>query len=77
MHDLAFCSLSFSVWARAYYDKQKLKGHTHSEALRALSVGNHQKDTKTNQGGPKGKISKKTKKQIILILQETSQTNLP
>ncbi|MCH7928819.1 MAG: IS110 family transposase [Candidatus Dadabacteria bacterium] len=37
MHDLAFCSLSFSVWARAYYDKQKLKGHTHSEALRALS----------------------------------------
>ncbi|MCK5580417.1 MAG: transposase, partial [Candidatus Omnitrophica bacterium] len=37
MHDLAFCSLSYSVWARAYYDKQKLKGHTHSEALRALA----------------------------------------
>ncbi|MCK5216043.1 MAG: IS110 family transposase [Candidatus Omnitrophica bacterium] len=37
MRDLAFCSLSNSIWARAYYDKQKCKGHTHSEALRSLA----------------------------------------
>lgn len=36
-HAFAFSSLRFSSWAREYYDTQRLKGKTHSVAVRALS----------------------------------------
>jgi transposase len=36
MRDLAFTSLPFSPWANAFYRKQRAKGHSHSQALRAL-----------------------------------------
>lgn len=36
MHWFAHISLTQSEWARAYYDRQRAKGHTHRQALRAL-----------------------------------------
>jgi transposase len=33
----AFCSISYSSWAREYYNKQRMSGKTHSQAVRALS----------------------------------------
>ena len=38
IHQLAFLSLSHSVWARAYYDRYRARNHTHHEALRALGA---------------------------------------
>jgi transposase len=38
MHQLAFLSLPHSLWARAYYDGYRARGHTHHEALRALGA---------------------------------------
>jgi Transposase IS116/IS110/IS902 family len=38
LHQLAFLSLSHSVWARAYYDGYRARNHTHHEALRALGA---------------------------------------
>jgi len=35
---LAFNSLNRSEWAKAYYRSQRAKGHSHAEALRALSA---------------------------------------
>jgi len=35
---LAFISLRQSEWARAYYDKQRARGHSHHRALRALGT---------------------------------------
>jgi len=37
LYKFAFSSLQFSKWAREYYDKQRLKGKTHSVSIRALS----------------------------------------
>ena len=34
----AFFSLRSSEWARAYYDQQRARGHSHREALRALGA---------------------------------------
>jgi transposase len=34
----AFLSLSTTEWARAYYDQQRARGHTHRRALRALAA---------------------------------------
>ncbi len=34
----AFCSLQSSEWARAYYDRQRARGHRHQAALRALAA---------------------------------------
>lgn len=33
----AFCSLTLSPGARAHYDRQRVKGKTHSQALRSLA----------------------------------------
>ena len=38
LHWLAQISLNESEWARDYYDCQRARGHTHSEALRALGA---------------------------------------
>jgi transposase len=35
---VAFLSLRSSEWARAYYDKQRARGHSHRHALRALGA---------------------------------------
>ena len=35
---VAFLSLLSSEWARAYYDQQRARGHTHRQALRALGT---------------------------------------
>ncbi len=35
---VAFLSLRSSEWARAYYDAQRARGHSHREALRALGA---------------------------------------
>jgi len=35
---VAFLSLHASVWARAYYDQQRARGHSHRQALRALGA---------------------------------------
>jgi transposase len=35
---LAFTSLRTSEWAKAYYDAQRARGHTHRQALRALGA---------------------------------------
>ena len=35
---VAFLSLRSSEWARAYYDEQRARGHSHHEALRALGA---------------------------------------
>lgn len=35
---LAFISLQQSEWARAYYDRQRARGHSHARALRALGA---------------------------------------
>src|SRR2546426_6242713 len=35
---VAFLSLLSSEWARAYYDQQRARGHTHRQALRALGA---------------------------------------
>ena len=35
---VAFLSLRSSEWARAYYDQQRARGHTHRRALRALAA---------------------------------------
>jgi transposase len=35
---ISFSSLNRSEWAKAYYRSQRAKGHSHSEALRALSA---------------------------------------
>ena len=35
---VAFLSLHSSVWARAYYDQQRARGHSHRQALRALAA---------------------------------------
>ena len=35
---VAFLSLRSSEWARAYYDEQRARGHSHREALRALGA---------------------------------------
>jgi len=37
-YQLAFLTLRSSEWARAYYDRCRKRGHTHSHALRALSA---------------------------------------
>lgn len=37
LHLFAFSSLSHCLWAKKYYDSQRIKGVTHSRALRALS----------------------------------------
>ena len=34
----AFCSFKSSDWARAYYDRQRTRGHRHQAALRALAA---------------------------------------
>jgi transposase len=36
-HEFADQSIRFSTWARAYYDQQRGRGHTHHAALRALA----------------------------------------
>jgi hypothetical protein len=35
---VVFLSLQSSVWARAYYDQQRARGHSHRQALRALGA---------------------------------------
>ena len=35
---MAFLSLRSSEWARAYYDQQRARGHSHHQALRALGA---------------------------------------
>ena len=35
---VAFLSLLSSEWARAYYDQQRARGHSHRQALRALGA---------------------------------------
>ena len=35
---VAFLSLHSSAWARAYYDQQRARGHSHRQALRALGA---------------------------------------
>ena len=35
---MAFLSLGSSEWARAYYDQQRARGHSHHQALRALGA---------------------------------------
>jgi transposase len=35
---VAYLSLLSSTWARAYYDQQRVRGHTHRQALRALGA---------------------------------------
>ena len=35
---VAFLSLLSSDWARAYYDRQRARGHSHYQALRALGA---------------------------------------
>jgi len=35
---VAFLSLKSSVWARAYYDQQRARGHSQRQALRALGA---------------------------------------
>jgi transposase len=35
---VAFLSLGSSAWARAYYDQQRARGHSHHQALRALGA---------------------------------------
>jgi hypothetical protein len=35
---VAFLSLLSSDWARAYYDQQRARGHSHRQALRALGA---------------------------------------
>ena len=35
---VAFLSLLSSDWARAYYDQQRARGHSHYQALRALGA---------------------------------------
>jgi transposase len=36
-HEFAACSRKASVWARAYYDMLRAKGHRHQSAIRALA----------------------------------------
>ena len=38
IHQFALCSLQHSEWARAYYDRQRDRGHKHHHALRALGA---------------------------------------
>jgi transposase len=38
LHQLAFLSLSHSLWARTYYARYRARNHTHHEALRALGA---------------------------------------
>jgi transposase len=38
LQQFAFCSLQSSEWARAYYDRQRARGHRHQAALRALAA---------------------------------------
>jgi transposase len=38
VHQLAFLSLRYSEWARAYYDRCRARGHRHHHALRALAA---------------------------------------
>ena len=38
LQQFAFCSLKSSDWARAYYDRQRARGHRHQPALRALAA---------------------------------------
>jgi hypothetical protein len=35
---IAYLSLLSSAWARAYYDRQRARGHSHRQALRALGA---------------------------------------
>jgi hypothetical protein len=35
---VAFLSLGKCEWARAYYDQQRARGHSHHQALRALGA---------------------------------------
>jgi hypothetical protein len=37
LHAQAFCALSASPGARAFYDQQRDKGHGHNDALRRLA----------------------------------------
>lgn len=37
-HQFAFQSLQHSIWARAYYDRCRQRGHTHHRAVRALGA---------------------------------------
>jgi transposase len=38
LHQFALSSLQHSEWARAYYDRQRARGHRHHAALRALGA---------------------------------------
>jgi transposase len=38
LHQFALSSLQHSEWARAYYDRQRDRGHQHNHALRALGA---------------------------------------
>ncbi len=38
LQQFAFCSLKASEWARAYYDRQRGRGHRHQAAVRALAA---------------------------------------
>jgi transposase len=38
LHQLAFLSLSHSLWAHTYYARYRARNHTHHEALRALGA---------------------------------------
>ncbi len=38
LHQFALSSLQHSEWARAYYDRQRARGHRHNHALRALGA---------------------------------------
>jgi hypothetical protein len=38
LQQFAFCSLKSSEWARAYYDRQRARGHRHQAALRAVAA---------------------------------------
>ena len=38
LHWLAFASLTQSEWAKAYYQRQRARGHHHNQALRALGA---------------------------------------
>ncbi len=38
LQQFAFCTLKSSEWARAYYDRQRTRGHRHQAALRAVAA---------------------------------------
>jgi transposase len=36
-HEYARVSIGYSIWARAFYDQQRARGHSHHEAIRTLA----------------------------------------